>query len=60
MVTIHRDECCVKKGYCFMPLEDKVAVLEAVNYPTRNGWGSSCEIKIKIIDLMRNTVSLMC
>jgi len=33
VVTIHRDECCVKKkGYCFMPLEDRLAVIEAVRY----------------------------
>jgi cytidyltransferase-like protein len=33
VVTIHRDECCVKKkGYCFMPLEDRIAVIEAIKY----------------------------
>ncbi|MCS7114873.1 MAG: adenylyltransferase/cytidyltransferase family protein [Nitrososphaerota archaeon] len=33
VVLVHRDECCVKKkGYCFMPLEDRVAVVEAVRY----------------------------
>ncbi|MEM1564274.1 MAG: adenylyltransferase/cytidyltransferase family protein [Candidatus Bathyarchaeia archaeon] len=33
VVTIHRDECCVKKkGYCFMPLEDRLALLEAIKY----------------------------
>lgn len=33
IVLIHRDECCVKKkGYCFMPLEDRVAVISAIRY----------------------------
>jgi len=33
IVLIHRDECCVKKkGYCFMPLEDRLALLEAIKY----------------------------
>lgn len=33
IVLIHRDECCIKKkGYCFMPLEDRVAVISAVRY----------------------------
>ncbi|MEM2291980.1 MAG: adenylyltransferase/cytidyltransferase family protein [Nitrososphaerota archaeon] len=33
VVSIHRDECCVKKkGYCFMPLEDRLAVIEAIRY----------------------------
>ncbi|MBS7659883.1 adenylyltransferase/cytidyltransferase family protein [Candidatus Bathyarchaeota archaeon] len=33
IVLIHRDECCVKKkGYCFMPLEDRVAVIGAIRY----------------------------
>ena len=33
MVSIHRDECCVKKkGYCFMPIEDRRAVIEAIKY----------------------------
>lgn len=33
VVSIHRDECCVKKkGYCFMPLEDRIAVVEAIRY----------------------------
>jgi cytidyltransferase-like protein len=33
VVSIHRDECCVKKkGYCFMPLEDRRAVIEAIKY----------------------------
>jgi len=33
VVAIHRDECCIrKKGYCFMPLEDRTAVLSAVRY----------------------------
>ncbi|MCD6431223.1 adenylyltransferase/cytidyltransferase family protein [Candidatus Bathyarchaeota archaeon] len=33
IVHVHRDECCVKKkGYCFMPLEDRKAVLEAIKY----------------------------
>lgn len=33
VVLVHRDECCVKKkGYCFMPLEDRVAVVESIRY----------------------------
>jgi D-beta-D-heptose 7-phosphate kinase/D-beta-D-heptose 1-phosphate adenosyltransferase len=33
VVSIHRDECCIKKkGYCFMPLEDRVALVEAIRY----------------------------
>lgn len=33
VVHIHRDECCVKKkGYCFMPLEDRVAVVGSIKY----------------------------
>jgi D-beta-D-heptose 7-phosphate kinase/D-beta-D-heptose 1-phosphate adenosyltransferase len=33
IVHIHRDECCVrKKGYCFMPLEDRMAVMGAIKY----------------------------
>jgi len=33
IVHIHRDECCVKKkGYVFMPLEDRVEVLKAIRY----------------------------
>ncbi|MBC7130619.1 adenylyltransferase/cytidyltransferase family protein [Candidatus Bathyarchaeota archaeon] len=33
VVLIHRDECCVKKkGYCFMPLEDRAAVIGALRY----------------------------
>jgi D-beta-D-heptose 7-phosphate kinase/D-beta-D-heptose 1-phosphate adenosyltransferase len=33
VVSVHRDECCVKKkGYCFMPLEDRIAVVEAIRY----------------------------
>ncbi|MEM3551211.1 MAG: adenylyltransferase/cytidyltransferase family protein [Candidatus Bathyarchaeia archaeon] len=33
VVSIHRDECCVrKKGYCFMPLEDRLAIIEALKY----------------------------
>jgi len=33
VVSVHRDECCVKKkGYCFMPLEDRLAVIEAVRF----------------------------
>ncbi|MEM3640420.1 MAG: adenylyltransferase/cytidyltransferase family protein [Candidatus Bathyarchaeia archaeon] len=33
VVHIHRDECCVrKKGYCFMPLEDRLAVVGAIRY----------------------------
>lgn len=33
VVAVHRDECCVrKKGYCFMPLEDRLAILEAIKY----------------------------
>jgi len=30
---IHRDECCIKKkGYVFMPLEDRLEVLKAIRY----------------------------
>jgi len=33
VISIHRDECCAKKnGYCFMPLEDRLAVIEAIRY----------------------------
>ena len=33
VVSIHRDECCVKKrGYCFMPLEDRLAIIEAMRF----------------------------
>ena len=33
VVATHRDQCCVKKrGACFMPLEDRIAVLEAIRY----------------------------
>jgi len=33
IVLVHRDECCVKKkGYCFMPLEDRRAILESIRY----------------------------
>ena len=33
VVATHRDQCCIrKKGYCFMPLEDRVAILEAIRY----------------------------
>jgi len=33
IVLVHRDECCVKKkGYCFMPLEDRRALLESIKY----------------------------
>jgi cytidyltransferase-like protein len=33
LVLIHRDVCCVrKKGYCFMPLEDRLAVVGALRY----------------------------
>jgi D-beta-D-heptose 7-phosphate kinase/D-beta-D-heptose 1-phosphate adenosyltransferase len=33
IVMVHRDECCVKKkGYCFMPLEDRKAILESIKY----------------------------
>ena len=33
VVATHRDQCCVeKKGSCFMPLEDRIAVLEAIRY----------------------------
>jgi len=33
VVSVHRDECCVKKkGYCFMPLEDRLAVIEALRF----------------------------
>lgn len=31
VVGVHRDECCVrKKGFCFMPLEDRLEVLKAM------------------------------
>jgi cytidyltransferase-like protein len=33
VVLIHRDECCVKKkGYCFMPLEDRLAIITAMRF----------------------------
>jgi cytidyltransferase-like protein len=33
VISIHRDECCVKKrGYCFMPLEDRLAIIEAMRF----------------------------
>ncbi|MEM2569781.1 MAG: adenylyltransferase/cytidyltransferase family protein [Candidatus Bathyarchaeia archaeon] len=33
IVYIHRDACCVKKkGYCFMPLEDRIAIIEALRF----------------------------
>jgi len=33
VALIHRDECCVrKKGYVFMPLEDRLEVLKAIKY----------------------------
>ncbi|MEM2547214.1 MAG: adenylyltransferase/cytidyltransferase family protein [Candidatus Bathyarchaeia archaeon] len=33
VVLVHRDECCIrKKGYCFMPLEDRMSVLKAIRY----------------------------
>ncbi|MEM2092989.1 MAG: adenylyltransferase/cytidyltransferase family protein [Candidatus Bathyarchaeia archaeon] len=33
VVLVHRDECCnKKKGYCFMPLEDRKAILESIKY----------------------------
>jgi len=33
IVGIHRDECCVKKkGYCFMPLEDRAALISALRF----------------------------
>jgi len=33
VVLIHRDECCVrKKGYVFMPLDDRLAVLRSIVY----------------------------
>ena len=33
VAVIHRDECCVKKkGYVFIPLEDKLEVLKAIKY----------------------------
>jgi D-beta-D-heptose 7-phosphate kinase/D-beta-D-heptose 1-phosphate adenosyltransferase len=33
VVATHRDECCIrKKGSCFMPLEDRIAILEAIKY----------------------------
>ncbi len=46
MVAIHRDKCCVKKkGYCFMPLEDRVAVIEAIRYVDEVVvCGSSCDL----------------
>lgn len=33
IVVVHRDLCCIrKKGYCFMPLEDRKAILESIRY----------------------------
>lgn len=33
VVLVHRDECCIKKkGYCFMPLEDRLAIIKALRY----------------------------
>ncbi|MEM3666739.1 MAG: glycerol-3-phosphate cytidylyltransferase [Candidatus Bathyarchaeia archaeon] len=33
VVGVHRDECCVrKKGYCLMPLEDRLEVLKAMRW----------------------------
>ncbi|MEM1589958.1 MAG: adenylyltransferase/cytidyltransferase family protein [Candidatus Bathyarchaeia archaeon] len=33
VVHTHRDECCVKKkGYVFMPLEDRVEILRSIKY----------------------------
>ncbi|MEM4201398.1 MAG: adenylyltransferase/cytidyltransferase family protein [Nitrososphaerales archaeon] len=33
VVGVHRDECCVrKKGFCFMPLEDRLEVLKAMKW----------------------------
>jgi D-beta-D-heptose 7-phosphate kinase/D-beta-D-heptose 1-phosphate adenosyltransferase len=33
IVHVHRDECCIKKkGYCFQPLSDRVAILESLKY----------------------------
>ena len=46
MVSIHRDECCVKKkGYCFMPLEDRLAIIEALRFVDEViVCGSSCDL----------------
>ena len=33
VVMVHRNECCIKKkGYCFMPLEDRIAILKSIKY----------------------------
>lgn len=33
VVAMHRDECCIKKkGCCFMPLEDRLAILNDIRY----------------------------
>lgn len=33
IVHIHRDECCIKKkGYCFMPLDDRKAIIENLKF----------------------------
>lgn len=33
IVHIHRDECCIrKKGYVFMPLDDRLAILQSNKY----------------------------
>jgi len=46
VVSIHRDECCVKKkGYCFMPLEDRLAIIEALRFVDEViVCGSSCDL----------------
>lgn len=44
-VHIHRDECVKrKKGYCFMPLVDRVAILRSIKY-VDNVWicNSNCD-----------------
>jgi len=46
VVSIHKDECCVKKkGYCFMPLEDRLAIIEALRFVDEViVCGSSCDL----------------
>jgi cytidyltransferase-like protein len=46
VVLIHTDGCCLKKkGYCFMPIEDRVAVIEAIRYVDEViVCGSACDL----------------